>query len=441
MPAPEPPQQDADSKFDFTEEDADMAAAAAKKAKRAAPPPPPPEAFKPRKKRAAKAGGHHLEEVSGEVTAKAAKDRPVEAGGVEVSNLLSEDPMKRLEAIHAEEEKAPAKKLEEYPLKLQVKMLSEGYEDAKGRYEAAKADYERVEKEVGDRMAEIAEQLSDPAKGYDADRIAELTEMKVRHEGLDTKADAARTAMAQARKDFEAATAAYEVKYAEWEKQEADADRARFEEAKKRLPPPPALRPGTEEEGAEILRQREAEEERASKEFFEKRKASAKPMDKLDDAIWFGEGERMSKEAEAEQEKIAALRKEIKGEPKKEVIIETPQEIAAAVARVQKMIDAKDINPELFDAKAVKDYKYQLEQKTRLDDELEHAGWWTARKLRKELREVQKNLQPYEEMIEQAESWKAEERQKAAYEKMSPERKKAEEKRASLVSRILGWFR
>ena len=61
------------------------------------------------------------------------------------------------------------------------------------------------------------------------------------------------------------------------------------------------------------------------------------------------------------------------------------------------MIASGRLNKELFN---VDMYRGLLEKKARIDADLEVAGWWKARQLRKELKEVTSDVSNFEEQIQ-----------------------------------------
>jgi len=102
---------------------------------------------------------------------------------------------------------------------------------------------------------------------------------------------------------------------------------------------------------------------------------------------WFKKGE---------EEEMQAIRAGIEAHGNAP-LIETPAEIDANVRQAEAMIAAGELNPEMFNAK---DYRYLLNEKARIDADLEVAGWWKARSLRAELREITKDLAGYEEQVQ-----------------------------------------
>jgi hypothetical protein len=132
-----------------------------------------------------------------------------------------------------------------------------------------------------------------------------------------------------------------------------------------------------------------------------------------DESTWFKKGEDAAHvKAVAEQQQIEGLRKDIASydEGKKEVIIDTPEEIDAAVKRAESMIKSDELHMDLFDIRA---YEFLLTEQARIDRELESSGWWDARGLRSELKDVRKDLRDYEEQMESVERERADARRKA----------------------------
>jgi len=115
---------------------------------------------------------------------------------------------------------------------------------------------------------------------------------------------------------------------------------------------------------------------------------------------WFKKGDDKSyiKEA-AEKQEMEDLRKGIAtyDERAKETILDTQGEIDATVRQAEEMLKKDELHPDVFD---IRDYEYLLTEQARLDRELETAGWWAARKLRGELKDVRKDLEDYENQIQ-----------------------------------------
>lgn len=177
-------------------------------------------------------------------------------------------------------------------------------------------------------------------------------------------------------------------------------------------------------EALEMVRQ--TSEESAWDKKFNDAKVKAKKEDSLDDTknlgqarveaapkfeekeeAWFKQGEdpehikaMASKQHEEEGQKIDDVRRQIAetyDDKNRETILDTDEELDAAAKQAQAMIDAGDLDPETFNAK---DYRYLLLEQARLDKELEHAGWWKARKLHAEMRETRRQLDGYEGQIQ-----------------------------------------
>lgn len=99
------------------------------------------------------------------------------------------------------------------------------------------------------------------------------------------------------------------------------------------------------------------------------------------DEAWFKAGE------EADAQAIAATRAELErgGSPAPRAVLESPKDIAAEVKKAETLLRQGDLDPRTF---SLADYAYLLKERVRIDAELEHASWWQARKLRKELRQA-----------------------------------------------------
>lgn len=129
---------------------------------------------------------------------------------------------------------------------------------------------------------------------------------------------------------------------------------------------------------------------------------------------WFKQGEDekhvsalAAKQHEEEGRKIEDVRRQISESYDKkthETILDTDQEVEAAAKQAEAMVASGRLNSEMFNAK---DYRYLLVQQARIDRELETAGWWAARKLRAEMKEVRKELDGYETQIQHVMSERA----------------------------------
>ncbi len=172
----------------------------------------------------------------------------------------------------------------------------------------------------------------------------------------------------------------------------------------------------------------EARKKREAKEAAAKEPLAPSGFTEKEEA-WFKQGE------EDDAKRMAEARATIERGGKAESLVETPDEVDANVRQAEAMIAKGELNPKMFD---VNDFRYLLIEKTRLDRELEHAGWWAARKLRAELRETQKSLSDYEKQIGNVHRERHDERQDAAYAALKPGQKKAADRKSSLWSRILG---
>lgn len=156
------------------------------------------------------------------------------------------------------------------------------------------------------------------------------------------------------------------------------------------------------------------EEKKAAAEAKQRRMAEmAKRVDQAmetketeEEESWFKQGEDSShvaslaeRQREEDARGVEDVRRSIAeayDTKKSETIIETDEELDAATKQAETMLANGELNPEVFN---VKDYRYQLMEKARLDRELETAGWWQARKLRAELKETLKNLEDYEQQL------------------------------------------
>lgn len=129
---------------------------------------------------------------------------------------------------------------------------------------------------------------------------------------------------------------------------------------------------------------------------------------------WFKQGEDESyvkKLAEKQQiedtQKAADVRRHIAetyDRKESETILATGDEVEATAKQAEAMLASGELSAEVFN---VKDYRYLLIEKARLERELETAGWWQARKLRSELKETDKNLADYEQQITSVHSERA----------------------------------
>jgi len=141
------------------------------------------------------------------------------------------------------------------------------------------------------------------------------------------------------------------------------------------------------------------------------------------EAAWFKKGE------EEEARQMAEARATIERGGKGELMIETPADIAGNVKEAGALLKAGDLNQREF---SLQDYEYLLKERVRVDEELEHAGWWRARQLRKDLAKIQKGgydgasgsqgLDDYEKQIMAAKSGNGAMRL-AAKEQSAPEKK------------------
>lgn len=148
-----------------------------------------------------------------------------------------------------------------------------------------------------------------------------------------------------------------------------------------------------------------------------KSQETAEPAFTEKEDAWFKQGEDEAHlKAAAERQEIEDIRMGLAADPEKydagrtDVIIDTQEEIDATVKRVEGMLKSGELNMDMFD---VRDYEYLLTQQARLDRELETSGWWAARKLRSELKDIQKSLADYESQVESVERERADARDEA----------------------------
>lgn len=257
------------------------------------------------------------------------------------------------------------------------------------RFEDAKAEYEALADAVDRRAKEIANELS--ARNFPAETILIWTEAIQQREGLSQKLDAAIDKMTETRK-------AYIDRYEAWEKTQNKDESASAEMEK-------------------VIDDLVAEHQPASASFSREEEA------------WFKKGE----DEEREMDQVRAEIQAAGGQP--ESLIETPHEIDANVRQAEQMVMSGELNGQLFN---VNDYRYLLTRKAQIDRELEEAGWWAARKLRSELKETQKSLADYEQQIQSVHNERAAGRDKTRTAAMTPEQRKAQDKKSSLWSRITG---
>ena len=176
----------------------------------------------------------------------------------------------------------------------------------------------------------------------------------------------------------------------------------------------------TDNEGYRKLGMKAQAEEALSKGYEARRKREAKEAAAKEkvgpdgftekEAAWFKGGE------EEEASQMAEARATIERGGKGELVVEDAGDIAANVQEAAALFKQGDLSPRDF---SVQDYEYLLKERVRIDKELEHAGWWQARKLRKELAQVQKGgyngapngLEDYEAQIMAAKQGNATARQ------------------------------
>ena len=127
----------------------------------------------------------------------------------------------------------------------------------------------------------------------------------------------------------------------------------------------------------------EARRKRESREAAAKEEQAAQGGFTARDEAWFKAGK------EADVQALAATRAELGrgGAPIPRVVVESPGDIEANISQAAAMGHRGDLDPRDF---SLADYGYLMKERVRLDAELEHAGWWQARKLRRELRQVMK---------------------------------------------------
>lgn len=153
-------------------------------------------------------------------------------------------------------------------------------------------------------------------------------------------------------------------------------------------------------------------ESEASRKEHAKRSAEEAEHEK--EEAWFKKGEDpehvkalAERQHEEEGRKIEDVRRQISESYDKgsgETILDTDREVEAAAKQAEAMVASGRLNAEMFNAK---DYRYLLVQQARIDNELESAGWWAARKLRSEMKEIRKELDGYESQIQGAMSERA----------------------------------
>ncbi len=146
----------------------------------------------------------------------------------------------------------------------------------------------------------------------------------------------------------------------------------------------------------------------------------AKQLEEQRDAAWFAQGEDptyVNTLAEKQQAKDAQKAEDVRRHiaetydaRESETILSTSDEVEATAKQAEAMLASGELNSEVFN---VKDYRYLLIEKARIERELETAGWWQARKLRSELKETDKNLADYEQQIESVHSERAADREAA----------------------------
>ncbi len=141
----------------------------------------------------------------------------------------------------------------------------------------------------------------------------------------------------------------------------------------------------------------EARLKREAKERAAKETAGPSGFTAKEDA-WFKAGE------DEEARQMAEARATIERGGKGELMVENPDDIEANVKAAADLMKKGDLSPRDF---SVEDYAYLLKERVRIDKELEHAGWWKARGLRKELAQVLKGgyngapngLESYEKQV------------------------------------------
>ncbi|HTK59753.1 MAG TPA: hypothetical protein VL283_00965 [Candidatus Baltobacteraceae bacterium] len=124
----------------------------------------------------------------------------------------------------------------------------------------------------------------------------------------------------------------------------------------------------------------EARKKREAKEAAAKETVNARGFTDKEEA-WFKKGE------EDEARQMAEARATIERGGKGELMVENPEDYAANLADAAALVKKGELSSRDF---SLADYEYLLKERIRIDQELEHAGWWKARQLRKDLAKIQK---------------------------------------------------
>ena len=174
--------------------------------------------------------------------------------------------------------------------------------------------------------------------------------------------------------------------YASIVEAEKMADDQRAEEAWKKAHPVKS----DSEAGIEMVRRAELDALQ-SKAYEARLKRDAKEVSAKDSVGSSGftaeEGDWIKKGEEAEARQMAEARATIERGGKGELMIEAPGDIDASVKEAAALFKSGDLSPRDL---SVEDYAYLLKERVRIDEELERAGWWKARQLRKELSQILK---------------------------------------------------
>lgn len=262
-----------------------------------------------------------------------------------------------------------------------------GVHERKSRKRAAKAPISSEGKLNASAAGEIATGEDLPQAAPEKSEVEEALQMvreTAEESAWDAKIDEAKGKIA--------------AEEAEWEAKISETKaKIRGEELRAKLPKIPAYkdkRVAAPPVGAEVPEYEEMTVEGAPKAFTEKEEA------------WFKQGEdekhvaaQAAKQHEEEGHKIEDVRRRIAetyDDTKRETVLDSDEDVDAAAKQAEAMVASGRLNAEMFNAK---DYRYLLLQQARIDKELETAGWWAARKLRSEMKEVRKELEGYESQI------------------------------------------
>lgn len=236
-----------------------------------------------------------------------------------------------------------------------------------------------TEHAVEEPEGEVIEMEAEPASAEEREEMEwqeKLEEAKKR----DFLAGAAAFAKEQAEKPADAdLSAAYD---AAMEQSEEDRALAAYKEAHPTLSDNEGYRRlGMKQQAEEALSKGyEARKKREAKEAAAKEKVGASGFTEKEEA-WFKAGE------DEEARQMAEARATIERGGKGELMVENPDDVEANVKAAADLMKKGDLSPRDF---SVEDYAYLLKERVRIDKELESAGWWKARGLRKELAQVLK---------------------------------------------------